>query len=183
MLKSYFKLLFILALFVLAAITGCKKNSENNPVNPGNPANPVNGSGSITLNGGEYNNKTINFNLGIGGYSVSDQMTVCVFYGAVNSDSLMVVVEFPQKAAGDFQWEEFTENSSNLNGVGLSVYNSSGTYKYFVPVSGGKTKVSKYGNVGENIEGNFSGTLKDAIFSSGNIDVSGSFKVLRMADE
>lgn len=178
--KTFLKTVSILSIVIFIFLSGCSKKSDSNPVSP---ENPTTGSGSITLNGGGYNNTTINFAIGAGGYTSSEQMTACALYSATGSDSLFIVVEFPGKGTGDYQWVEYTDNSSNINGIAVSVYNSTGNYKYFIPKSGGKTSISTYGNVGQTIVGSFNGTVKDAITSATTITISGTFKVLRVPDE
>ncbi len=178
--KTFLRILSVLSVAVFLFLSGCSKKSDSNPVGP---TNPVTGSGSVTLNGGGYNNATINFGIGAGGYTSTDQMTACVIYGATGNDSLLIVIEFPGKSTGNYQWQAFTQNSSNVNGVAVNVYNSKGTNNYFIPAAGGKTNVSTYGSVGQTIEGTFNGTIQDAVTSSTTITISGSFKVLRVPDE
>lgn len=170
-------LVLMLSLFIF--LSGCSKKSDSNPLIPGEQ---ISGAGSVTLNGGGYNNTTINFGTGLAAYSVTDQITNCILYGKSGNDSLLVVVAFAGTGAGDYQWEEFTQNSSNIIGVAVNVYNSTGNNKYFLPKSGGKTNVSKYGTVGQTIEGTFNGSTQEVVTSTA-VTVSGSFKASRVPDE
>lgn len=169
----------ILVLMIFIFLSGCAKKSSNNPVSPDNQTT---GTGSITMNGDGYNNTKVSFGYGAAGFSISDQATMAILYGAVGNDSLMIVVQFAGQGTGDQVWQEFTDTSSNITGVGIYVYGSSGSYKYYVPKAGGKTSVSKYGTVGDTIEGSFSGTVRNAV-TSNTITISASFKALRIPDE
>lgn len=177
--KWFLWLSSILVMTIFIFLSGCAKKSSNNPVSP---TNPTTGSGSVTLNGDGYNNTNVSFSYGAAAYSVSDQATLGLFYGAVGNDSLMIVVEFAGQGTGDHMWQEFTDTTSTITGVGIYVYGSSGSTKYYVPKAGGKTSVSKYGAVGDTIEGSFSGTVRDAV-TSNTVTISGSFKALRVPDE
>ncbi len=177
--KWSFWLSSILVMAILIFLSGCSKKSSDNPVSPNNPTT---GSGSITMNGDGYNNTKINFGYGVAGYSISDQATMAIFYGSTGNDSLMIVVEFAGQGTGDHAWQEFSDTSSTIIGVGIYVYGSSGSYNYYVPKAGGKTSVSKYGSIGDTIEGSFSGTVKHPV-TSNTITISGSFKAMRVPDE
>ena len=181
--KINFSVLSIITISFFLTFLGCSKKSSN-PVNPNNPVTSTNVTGSITLNGGSYNNTVINYIFGAAGYSSSDQNTSCLMYATNGSDSLYIIVSFGGSSTGDHQWQGFTEDSLNyyVDGVGISIYKSDGTYSYLLPQSGGNTNISKYGAVGDTIEGSFSGTLQDPA-NTENISISGTFKVVRVPDE
>jgi len=180
--KINFGFLSIVTIIFFLTLLGCSKKS-NNPVNANNPSTSTNVTGSLTLNGGSYDNTIINYIFGAAGYSTSDQSTACVMYATNGSDSLYIVVSFGGFSTGDHQWQGFTEDSLNyyIDGVGISIYKSDGTYSYLLPQSGGNTKITKYGAVGDTIEGSISGTLQDPA-NTVNVTVSGTFKVLRVPD-
>ncbi len=177
--KIFFRIVIVFSISLFVLFSGCSKKSDSNPVAAGDQTT---GAGSITLNGGGYNNTVINFSIGMAAYSSTDQVTNCIFYGKSGSDSVLVVVAFAGTATGNYQWEEFNQNSSFMNGVIVSFYNSSGNNKYCVPKATGQTSVIKYGTVGQTIEGSFNGSTQE-IVSSSVISVSGSFKATRVPDE
>ena len=174
--------LSVAAVLFFLTLTGCSKKSSN-PVDPTNSVTSASVSGSVTLNGGDYSNTVMNYAFGAGGYSTNDQSTACVMYATSGTDSLYIVVSFAGSSTGNYQWQGFTEDSLNyyIDGVGISVYKSNGSYSYLLPQSGGNTNITKYGAVGETIEGSFSGTLQDPLGST-TVTVSGSFKVVRAPD-
>ncbi len=178
--RTFLRFLSVLALLVFVVFSGCsKKSSSSNPLTPGN----VTGGGTITLNGGGYTNATVNFTTGVGAYLTSDKMTNCIFYGKVGADSILVLVGFAGTSTGNYQWQDFTQSSTNFNGVAVNIYNNAaGVNKYFVPKSGGNTNVTTFGSVGQTIEGSYSGSTID-VATSETITVTGSFKATRGPDE
>ena len=118
----------------------------------------------------------------MGDYSTSQGMTNCLEYGKLGSDSILVIIAFAGNTTGNYSWKEFTQSSSYIDGVAITIYNSAGVTKYFMPKSGGQTNVSKYGAVNQTIEGSYSGTTQDAA-STTTITVTGSFKATRLPNE
>ena len=177
--KNIFFSLSVLSLLLIVIQLGCSKKSNSNPLTPDNQTSAY---GSITLNGSGYNNTVVNFTAAMGDYSTSQGMTNCLEYGKLGSDSILVIIAFAGNTTGNYSWEEFTQSSSYINGVAITIYNSAGVTKYFMPKSGGQTSVSKYGAVNQTIEGSYSGTTQDAA-STTTITVTGSFKATRLPNE
>ena len=177
--KAIYRIAWIFSISLFILISGCSKKGDSNPIIPGDQTT---GAGSITLNGGGYNNTKINFNVGLAAYSTSDQITNCIFYGKNGSDSVLVVVAFAGTVSGNYQWEEYTLNSPNVNGVVVSFYNASGNNRYCIPKATGQTSISKYGTIGQTIEGLFNGSIQEVV-SASLITITGSFKATRVQDE
>src|SRR5574340_870781 len=114
--KTFLRFLSVLTLLIFVVFSGCSKKSSNNPLTPGN----VTGGGTITLNGGGYTNATVNFTAGVGAYLTQDKMTDCIFYGKIGNDSIMVIVGFAGTSTGNYQWQDFTQSSTNFNGVAVN---------------------------------------------------------------
>ena len=176
------KLAFLLV-GLLILISGCSKK-DSNPVNPSdNPSEVLLNSGSITLNGGGFSNKTYNLSSGVAAYIAKYQATDCVMYGSSSSDSLMATVMFKSNSTGEFSWLGIQDVSSSdyyVDGAYLLLITGSG-YVSFSPVSG-STKVTAFNGVGSTIEGTFSGSIKNDITGE-TVTVNGSFKCLRVPDD
>ncbi len=176
--RKFLPFISVISIFVLIVFSGCSNMNSSNSVSP----EELTTGGSITLNGGGYNNTTVNFGIGQAAYSTNAQITKCLFYGKIGNDSILVIVAFSGESTGNHQWQQFSLNSTNIVGVAANIYNSSTNNGYFMPDSGGNTTVSVYGNVGQTIEGSYSGTTQD-IATSAKIAVNGTFKATREADE
>ena len=158
----------LLAVLILGAgliINGCE--DDNNPVDPGPGATA---SGSFTLNGGGYDNQTVNIVGGGALYDSSQDETGVILYGVVNNDTATIAIAFPGNSTGNFTWSDTTSY--------LSFYTNISTIYLGVD---GSTNITSYGNVGSNIAGNFSGTL--SLFSADSINIDGSFSARRISDE
>ncbi|MGE5621057.1 MAG: hypothetical protein ACM3U0_00655 [archaeon] len=173
--KHVFSVL-VFSVFLLVSFQGCSKK-DSNPAAPEEKTNPYfTGTATLTLNGSGYSNKVLSSNTSTAGYSDEYKGTVVVAYVSAASDSATAMIVFPGKATGNFSWKGIVteENVARWDGVSLTY----GVEKIYVPVSG-ETKITSYGNVGQNIEGTFSGKMKE--MTSGNeVSVSGSFKSKRV---
>lgn len=172
-------MLLLLGLALLSA--GCSKKSDNPSGPDNNPGNALTNSGTMVINGAGYSNTNITLTAGMSGFVSSNNATSCVLYGKGSNDSLAVVITFPGKSTGDFNWQGLQNSSSNTyyDGCTLTFYGSK--VSVFV-VDNGKTSVTAFGDVGNTIEGDFSGTLK-SMDGTQSISVNGSFKCLRVQDE
>lgn len=177
MAEKILKILPVAAAFLLLTYTGCSKKNSN-------PVNPVVNSqdfGSVTLNGSGYNNTKINFVYNECAYINSDSNTACIMYGLNNSDTVLVEVIFPGSSVNNYAWIDY-HDTTTISGVGVIYFNSDGNHEFYVPTAGGNTNITKYGVVGETVEGSFSGSVED-IVSASTISISGTFKSTRLNDE
>lgn len=159
---------FVMVLTVVF-LNSCSSNSEN----PVDPNNVTNSTASLTFNGSGYTNKAVTLGNGLGGYSLSDTMTVIQFSGKVDNDSLYLGIIFKANHTGTFNW-----NDDN----GAIVYKTTSTGNFFyVGITQGTTTVSSYGNVNGKIEGTFSGKLIEQN-SQSELNISGSFSAVRIPD-
>lgn len=178
-------LLTIVLLSTALLISGCSKDeSDDNPLDPGNGGIGGNtSSNSITLNGGGYTNKTVNFNISIGAFIASENMTAVMMSGVSGNDSVFVGLSMSGNAAGTFDWEDYTSETSKTYVIirigGLTNPNAA---VLISPLGTGKTIITGYGSVGQNIAGTFSGTLLRYSDQS-QITVTGKFSALRSANE
>lgn len=175
------KNLWFLFLAVAFLTVGCSKKSDN-PVNTDNsPEGVLSNSGNIVINGAGYTNKNFSLTAGISAYTTSNSSTLCLLYGKADSDSIAVIVSFPAKTTGTFDWQGLAGTGSSYiyDGCSVSTYGSSPA---LYAANTGKTIVNVFGDVGKTIEGTFSGTLQgtDGIQT---MTVSGSFKCIRVQDE
>lgn len=177
MLKRITESIPVIVIFLLLTFSGCSKKNDTS-------TNPVSNTelGSMTLNGDSYNNSNVNFIESQSVYQNSQQQTICLMYGLINSDSVLVEIIFPGSKEGNYQWVDYQDTTGSLSGVGVYFIKSGGSYNFYFPKADGNTKVTIYGDVGKTIEGSFSGTVEDAVTSS-TISVSGTFKSARLTDE
>lgn len=171
--------LMILSVSLLFILSGCSKK-ENNPVVPGDNT-PVTGGGSITLNGGGYSNKSLSSPASTAGYIDEYRSTLVSFYVNSGTDTVLTMIIFPGKAAGNFAWKGMVidDSTSSTYWDGASLSFGHLAYKIYMPLAGGKTTITKYGNVGQFIEGTYSGKIQDPA-TTAEINVTGSFKALRL---
>jgi len=163
-----------LLIFVLA---GCGKDDDN-PVDPGEKNNNTFGSGSITLNGSGYSNKTINFASVSGGYINSDTQTGISMVALDGSDSIIVTIIFDGKETGSRNFLVETGTEEIVNGVSLMKADLS---EFFLSENNGSINISSYGNIGAKISGTFNGVLK-SVLNNNDLNVSGSFSAVRLPD-
>ncbi len=155
----------VIILLVLAA--GCSKKSDNNPVGP--DPNPTTASAQLTLNGSGYTNKAATLNNGVCGYSIQDTATAIYFYGAVDGDTLQLYIIFKGTQTGAKPWDQ--DNA-------VVIYSMSST---FIGVAQGTTTVSKFGAVGEKVEGSLNGKLIEASTQT-ELNITGTFSAVRVPD-
>ncbi len=175
------KNLWFLFLTVAFLAAGCSKKS-NNPVSPDNsPEGVLSNSGSMVINGGGFSDKTVSLANGLSAFTSSNSATVCVLYGKADSDSMAIIIAFPGKAPGSFDWQNYQDNASGsyYNGCSITTY---GSNVNMFTATNGSTVVKVFGEVNKTIEGTFSGTMQ-SMDGSQSLTVSGSFKCLRVPDE
>lgn len=183
-LSGLFGLLLLSAMISLSA-QGCSKDKSDDPASPGGTDNPGQSTGTITLNGGPFNNVTYNYNSDTSGtlatvkYDTEENKTIISFY----KDTIAVGIEFHGKTEGEYNWTGIDTPSRSI--VAVTQYKTGGGIELrasYGPIEGkGRTTVTKYGNTGSTIQGSFSGQLILA-FGSGSpapVTVSGSFSVVR----
>lgn len=165
---------YLLAAFlIITAFSGCGKDDDN-PLKPGENQIPTVGSGSITLNGGGYNNKKIDFAAALADYYVLESQTWLVLSGS--TDSITTTLYFNGKEAGTYNLS-VDSNDESINGIYVII----GSSKVYRSASTGSIKVTQYGNVGGSIVGTFEGTLYE-LGETTPITISGSFTALRGDD-
>ena len=177
LIKVFSLIILISALF----ITGCSKDDD--PTGPENNDNPGGNTAvnSMVINGGGYTNKTVNFMLAQGSYSVSDALTGCVLSG--NTDIMSITMVFPGNQAGSSKWDDYTTNSSNATTGIVLVIGGSTSAKSFAPkFESGTTNITAYGAVNGKINGNFSGTLYNPANESEQITINCNFSINRLPD-
>ena len=104
-----------------------------------------------------------------------------VLYGKADADSMAVIVTFPGKTTGSYDWQGSAGAGTSYiyDGCSVSTYGSSPD---LFAANTGSTVVNVFGDVGKTIEGTFSGTLQN-MNGDQTMTVSGSFKCLRVQDE
>ena len=171
-------LLFLILAFLSS---GCSKKSDN-PVGPDNsPSAVLNNSGSIVLDGGSFSNQTFELTSGLSGFASSTNTTSCVLYGKDAADSIAVILTFPGKGTGNFDWQGYQDTGTETYYDGCTVTFYGNSINMYL-VDNGKTNVTVFGDVGKTIEGTFSGKLQ-SMDGSQSMSVNGSFKCLRVQDE
>jgi hypothetical protein len=159
---------YLLTLVIGSAliIGGC--GDDDNPVDPGPGGTTA--SGNFTLNGGGYDNRTVNIVGGGAEYDPEDNTTGVVLYGVASGDTTTVIVVFPGNQTGSFPWDDELS----------AVYFYSNINNFYGPVEG-STSITAFGSVGNNISGTFSGTLSNTTLTD-NITISGTFSARRIPD-
>jgi hypothetical protein len=162
----------VLSLFLLA---GCSKKDEN----PLDPLNGGNGNfkaeGVVTLNGGPYNNISVN---AVGGYGFNipqNNTSYLTYWGQNQNDSVVINILFAGNQAGTFAWDSEDSGILIIEGQGNSA-------KILWSEENGTTTITKYGAVNDVVAGTFSGY----VYNDENTDsvlVSGSFSIPRVADQ
>jgi len=160
-----FTLLFLTAAII--SFTGCKKDSSS-PTGP----ETVLGSGKITLNGGGFSNKSIDFYLSMGSHATATNSTEIVCYTA-GTDSLWFAISFPGASTGTYSW-----SAGSTSFTTLYLYSAQKTY---VSLYNGQTVITKVDGVGGKIAGTFSGYVVNTV-NADSISVSGSFSATRLSD-
>jgi hypothetical protein len=158
---------YLLTLVIGSAliIGGC---GDDNPVDPGPGGTTA--SGNFTLNGGGYDNQTINITAGGAEYDPAENRTGVALYGVAGNDTTTVVLIFPGNQTGTFNFDidsSFAAFYTNLANYYIS--------------SEGSTTITTYGSVGNNISGTFSHTVSNVNLTD-NIEINGTFSARRIPD-
>lgn len=157
---------------MLLASSGCKKSDDSTNPSGGGPAS---GTGSFTLNGAGFTNQTFSVGDMMGGFSVSDNMSVVI---GSTADTIVIAVAFPGSTTGTFPF-------SNDAGVIITSGTGIGESSLISGDGNGQVVVTAYGNVGGNITGTFSGRLY--VYTNAGMDsaqvTNGSFNAVRIANQ
>ncbi len=158
MFKS-FSIVFMTALLVL--IASCS-SSTNNPVD-----NTTNGTSSVVTNKG-----TFNYSYGFGHYNTEDNLsTIAMGKSITDYSGNACVINVKGKSTGNFTLNDDNTIEIIINNV-----------VYYSLSSTGSITITKYGDVGQQIIGTFTGKF-DAVNTNDAITVnSASFSVTRLAD-
>jgi hypothetical protein len=171
---KYIRIELILLMATTSLLLGCKKD---NPVSSAETlgTNPNNQSEFI-LQGGPYNNLSINADSGVFGkntaaefHSGSQGDLEIQDIGSFNIDGDTLIVALfsyaPLNENGTFAWEDRTHGNSNSYGLEIKFLSSTGksTIETFRSLSGA-TRITRSGSGGNFIyKGEFAGTLADSL--------------------
>jgi len=152
----YYLLIFVM--FAAQILIGCKSDTNN----------PITGSqqevNRIVFNGGGFNNASAQAYMTYAGYYPSMDKTGFSFYIIISPDTMYLLLYTPGQTTGTFPW--MTEGDHAIlyvTGHNSGHYNAEGS---------GTTTITSYGNVGQNIQGNFNGKVDAAIPPYDTINVS-----------
>ncbi len=187
----------LLLLLVFSAISACKK--DDNPANNGGGSG---GEGTFTINGAGINNQTytvpsafpgLPFNtFAYGSFNTKGNVTALINSGVAQGDTAgaVVAIGFLGNQTGNFQ------NASVPRVIIVVVGGRSFVGGFESPEQGSPTlsgttfnlNVTRYEAVGGKIQGSYTGTLREASGSTGNlgtatITITGNFNVQRLSDD
>jgi hypothetical protein len=155
-----FLLNFIFVGLLLITLESCKKDKETPaPINTG-----ANEKLRFTLNGDGYSNQSVVLTAGstssvaLGGYSTSEDKTGLSIVGTMGTGkSVVTTIVFNGKSTGTFPLG--ADDDSGEAYVLVQITENSSEKQYVTVANAGTLTVTKYDNVGGNIEGTFTGTL------------------------
>lgn len=175
---------------LLIGVAGCKKSDKDDPTpsNPGGAGEKI----SFVLQGDGFSNQSFAINsnstntVALAAYNVPDNYTGVGVKGNTNATkSVSAVIVLRGKTTGEYAiGPDEQEDEAYMT---LQVKDGSVEKMYTAMENAGILKVTSYGNVGDKIEGTFSGTLTRIDMTTGNpstVTISnGKFSVARVADE
>jgi hypothetical protein len=172
------KICFIAFSFIMVMVTTGFHKAEKTDDKPGF---------TITVNGDQFNNQTFfipptgaNYANLYFDFKEDARAKRTVLVGFKPDNSLQLLIDVPiHKTPGSYTFVE--DNIPVYMGFQLT-YEKDGSSATYMP--GNITvSITKYGKVGEFIEGNFSGELQPRVGGKKSITVSGTFKVKRIKDK
>jgi hypothetical protein len=178
-------LLTLILLFLVLGATGCSDNPEwvSRPATPTTPTIPTityNGTKGFVINGSGYSNTVVICDSLIGSAQqiFGSELFISVkFFGYLNNEPIvleLVAVADSAAPSGTYTWMGVS-GTGNAD-VNLEINNNRN--RGFTAVSG-TTSITKFGGIGETIEGTFRGTMKSKDRATMTVEVYGKFSVIR----
>jgi hypothetical protein len=177
------RLTALMAVFPVLILASCGKDD------PAGPAAATNSSARCILNGDPFSNaQLILQSTSHGAWVTASTGRVTGAMDAIGSFSggesrrVVFTITIPEAKTGVFAWIDPQGAVLSASGVFLEIYNSDQTAARYQPVQG-STTVSKFGNVTEQIEGSFSGTLRNTTDGRLVSVSNGTFGLTRLANQ
>jgi hypothetical protein len=177
------RLALLIVVFPVLMLASCDKDD------PAGPAAATNSSARCILNGDPFSNAQLIMQSTSHGAWVTTSsgratgaMDVIGSFSGGDTRRVIFTITIPEAKTGGFAWIDPQGAVLSPSGVFLEIYNPDQTVSRYQPVQG-STTVSKFGNVTEQIEGSFSGTLRNT--NDGRlVSVSnGTFGLTRLANQ
>ena len=110
-------------------------------------------------------------------FSPGDSSTFCWLAGDLNSSPSSIIMSFSGNRPGIYEWEGILSRDY----INIQISPNHGDEYYS---SEGQTEITKYGKIGETVEGSFSGSFfKRQIPAIDTVMISGGFVLLRNEDK
>jgi hypothetical protein len=149
--------------------------SKGGSTDSGNNSHPYSGSNGIVINGGVYDNISVDFNgSGDAKYPTDTRHPPgqIRFSGIVDGEETIFEMGVPSATAETFTWSSVGMNNLKPDSyMTITIGGSGGTIFHSTR---GKTVVSQFGTIGGPVSGSFSGTLRSPD-GTRSIDVNGRF--------
>jgi hypothetical protein len=165
----------LLTALLLTSLVSCSDPSSST-----NPSDPLY-TGNNGLVADDPLIGKVNFEGGVAAASLGDvPLTRATFSGVYYLDNVLVEVVFPAITPGKYSWNNLyvTNDPASRSHVNVTISGSAGSKTLYA--TEGSTVVLEYGEVGEEVTGTFSGTVK-SLDGLHTVKLHGKFRATRIS--
>ncbi len=184
---KYGTLIYLFAIQILFAsisITSCSDDSNGNT-----PTTNTNSTISAIFNGATFSNTQVNMiDKSRGAFMNNNDSSILGILDAIATFSssemrrVIFTITNPEGKTGTFAWVDPKGAVLSSSGVFFDIYAADQTHQTYQPVQG-STIITKFGNVSEQIEGTFNGTMRNTTNGQIITLTNGTFSITRLKNQ